>query len=650
MRCGEPLLNVNVPWATGSDPGLTPVALTPLGFFRGRGEQSPRTPRAEANSPVLLRKIPLSHPGTSLAPPVGTALWLSPHLSSHQSITERAVATAATSAAPPPSLSAGGSFCCRGCESVFSILSSFGLDRFYALDDAPGVSQQTAATLDAGRFACLDDPDVAARLITFDDGRLARVTLSIPTIHCASCVWLLEQLWRFEPGVVRAEVDSLRRRVHVEFRSAETTLRRVAETIASLGYEPAITVEDGRLAQPPAIRRLYLQLGVAGFAFGNIMLFSIPRYANGGPLEGGFQRLFDVLNVLFALPVLLFSASDYFRIAWRAVRTRVMALEIPLALGLAALFGRSLVDIAAGRGEGFMDSFAGLVFFLLIGRLFQLEGLRPHRVRPNVPFVPTAVGAGGARWRTGIDTDRTASRRRPHPRTSPGGRPGRLGPARRGAGSWTTPSSPASRRPSPSNAARRCAPAGASSAGRCDCGLQRDVTHSQLASLWTNQVFSKPKAHWLADVAAHFGGWFTVAAIGFAAVWSNRVVARRGAKRQRRDGRPHHRVPVRPHVVGADHAWDRHGTARDARTLFEVAGGGPRPQPDRHGGVRQDGHADHRRCARGDRAPWPEQRRAAARPVARRRIRPPDEPRHCRRYPYFPARGRARPRAPRRSP
>ena len=49
-------------------------------------------------------------------------------------------------------------------------------------------------------------------------------------------------------------------------------------------------------------------------------------------------------------------------------------------------------------------------------------------------------------------------------------------------------------------------------------GVQRDVTHSQLASLWTNQVFSKPKAHWLADVAAHFGGWFTIGAIGFAAI------------------------------------------------------------------------------------------------------------------------------------
>lgn len=72
-------------------------------------------------------------------------------------------------------------------------------------------------------------------------------------------------------------MDLLRRAVHVEFRSGGTTLRRIAEAIASLGYEPAITPEEGRISQPPAVRRLYLQFGVAGFAFGNMMLFSIPR-------------------------------------------------------------------------------------------------------------------------------------------------------------------------------------------------------------------------------------------------------------------------------------------------------------------------------------------------------------------------------------
>ena len=143
---------------------------------------------------------------------------------------------------------------------------------------------------------------------------------------------------------------------------------------------------------PPSRRGLYLRIGVAGFAFGNVMLFSIPRYANGAPLEPEFQRLFDILNVLFALPVLLFSASVYFQSAWRALRARTMVLDIPIALGLAALFGRSVFDIATGTGEGFLDSFAGLVFFLLIGRLFQQKAFdRIAFDRTMRSFLPLSV-------------------------------------------------------------------------------------------------------------------------------------------------------------------------------------------------------------------------------------------------------------------
>jgi Cu+-exporting ATPase len=61
----------------------------------------------------------------------------------------------------------------------------------------------------------LDDPDVAARVVRFDDGHVARATFAVPDVHCASCVWLLEQLWRFDPGVSRTEVDLHRRALHV---------------------------------------------------------------------------------------------------------------------------------------------------------------------------------------------------------------------------------------------------------------------------------------------------------------------------------------------------------------------------------------------------------------------------------------------------
>ena len=414
-------------------------------------------------------------------------------------------------------VSAHGSFCCRGCESVFSILTSYGLDTFYALDASAGESQKAGGTRDASRFAVLDDPDVASRLVTFDDGSVARVSLSIPTIHCVSCVWLLEQLWRFESGVIRAEVDLLRRAVHVEFRSGETTLRRIAETIASLGYEPVITPEDGRLSQPPPVRRLYLQLGVAGFAFGNIMLFSIPRYANGGPLEGGFQQLFDVLNLLFAIPVLLFSASDYFRIAWRAIRTGVMALEIPVALGLAVLFTRSIVDIATARSEGFMDSFAGLVFFLLVGRLFQQKAFaRIAFDRTFRSFLPLSVEIEREHGYSSVPIERLRSgdciRVRPQ----------EVVPADAVLLDEAAAVDYAFISGEQTPVEVRCGTtvrAGGRVVGRAmRLRVAREVSHSHLASLWSNQVFGAPKTHWLTGVSARFGGWFTGGAITLAAV------------------------------------------------------------------------------------------------------------------------------------
>ena len=168
-----------------------------------------------------------------------------------------------------------GEFCCHGCAGVFAVLAAHRLTAFYSGDAPAGVCQKPIGDRDPGRFAILDDPVIAARLIDVDTGRIARATLSIPEIHCASCVWLLEQLWRFDPGVVRADVDLLRRTVRIEFQPRVTSLRRVVEQLAALGYEPALTPDATHGTARSTRRRLYLQLGVAGFAFGNIMLFSV---------------------------------------------------------------------------------------------------------------------------------------------------------------------------------------------------------------------------------------------------------------------------------------------------------------------------------------------------------------------------------------
>ncbi len=273
---------------------------------------------------------------------------------------------------PDASLAIGDKlFCCAGCRSVFEILDAGGLQQFYTFAQTPGVRPQ--AEQRAERFAFLNDAELRKRLLDFSDGKRARVTFHAPAIHCAACVWLLENLFRLHPGIGRSEVNFPRRQVAIQFDETQTTLGDVAALLASCGYEPKLNL--GSAEEPvkdPTARRLALRIGVAGFAFGNIMLLSFPSYLGLNPAtEGLLQRFFGWFSLGLALPVLLYSASDYWAAAWRGIRRRMLTIDFPIALGIAALFAQSVWDILLRRGEGYLDSFAGLIFLLLCGQWFQ---------------------------------------------------------------------------------------------------------------------------------------------------------------------------------------------------------------------------------------------------------------------------------------
>ena len=409
-----------------------------------------------------------------------------------------------------------GTFCCGGCESVFSLLAQYGMTAFYTCDVRPGTSQRASGDKDPGRFAALDDADVARRFVTPRANGVSRVVFPVPSMHCASCLWLLEQLWRFDAGIVRSEANLMNRTVAVEFHPEEISLRSVAEQLASLGYEPVLDQEPA--AGVPAVRRsLYLKIGVAGFAFGNVMLFSIPRYANGAPLPATFQELFGILNLAFSLPVLFYSASDYFRSAWSAARARTITLDVPIALGLAVLFGRSAVEILIGSGEGFLDSFSGLVFFLLIGKLFQQKAFESIAFERTVQsFLPLSVRV---EHEDGVVLTRVEALR---PGDTIAIRPQEVVPADsvllddHGAIDYAFVTG----EQVPVNVERGAL---VQAGGRVTdhtlrMAVARAVSHSRLAGLWSNPVFEQEKAHWLTSLLARFGWWFTVIAMTLAVV------------------------------------------------------------------------------------------------------------------------------------
>lgn len=266
-------------------------------------------------------------------------------------------------------------FCCAGCMSVYEILRSSGMCEYYDLDQAAGVSQR-GPRRERLLYDVLDDPETAARYTDYSDGQITRVRLLIPGMHCTSCVWLLEQLQRLDPGIVSSRVDLLRKTVQVEFNIAETNLKKIVILLSSVGYEPLLGQEGRQRGlqeqRVKATRSLYLRLGLAGFAAGNAMMIGLATYVAGSNgLGPALSFMFAALSIGLCVPVYFYAAAPWLTSAISSIRNRSINLDVPVALGITTLFVRSIIEIATAGGEGFLDSFAGLVFFLLIGKLFQ---------------------------------------------------------------------------------------------------------------------------------------------------------------------------------------------------------------------------------------------------------------------------------------
>jgi len=256
------------------------------------------------------------------------------------------------------------SFCCSGCSSVYQILKDADLCDFYNLEERTG----KVLNANTQKYLVLDSPEVAKEFIEFSHEGLAKTTFFAPSIHCSSCIWLLEHLNRIQQGVVQSKVNFLKKEISITYRSDEVTLKDLAFLLDSIGYSPQLEKRSPKKTE----RSLMIRLAVAGFCFGNSMLITIPEYLDlNYQIPRSFSQYFGYINLLFALPVFFYSAIVYFQSAWKGLKHKYINIDVPISLGIITLFVRSLFEILAAGGTGFVDSLTGLVFFLLIGRWYQ---------------------------------------------------------------------------------------------------------------------------------------------------------------------------------------------------------------------------------------------------------------------------------------
>lgn len=260
-------------------------------------------------------------------------------------------------------------FCCNGCKTVYEILDQYKLCNYYNLDQTPGISPNFNF---GNRFDYLDDPSTIQKILDFQDENISKATFHIPQMHCSSCIWLLENLYKLNNAVIHSQVDFLKKELSVTFIHNKISLKELVKLLTSIGYEPQILLEsveqrtDNKVSQT-----LHLRIGVAGFCFLNVMVLSFPEYLGIDVTDSFLKDFFVTLNFILSLPVVFFSGWEYFGSAIKGLKKKIINIDFPISLGILALFGRSIYEVASQSGAGYFDSLTGLIFLLLIGKFFQ---------------------------------------------------------------------------------------------------------------------------------------------------------------------------------------------------------------------------------------------------------------------------------------
>lgn len=284
-------------------------------------------------------------------------------------------------------------FCCEGCKWVYELLDSNELCNYYNLNEHPGLSQKFTVWRD--KFVFLDLPEIRNELVQFSDDQQTHLHLHLPQIHCSSCLWLLENLYRLDSGIGFSRVSFAEKKIHIIYEEGKTSLRKVVELLTTLGYEPQLdfSFQNKSATSHSRQRKRILKIGLAGFCFANIMMLSLPDYLSAASdVEQELAWVFRLIILSLSLPVFFYCASEFFVSSWNGIKSKFINIDFPIALAIAITFGRSLYEMNSGIGNGYMDSMSGIVFFMLVGRYIQERS--NHSIafdRDYKSFFPIAV-------------------------------------------------------------------------------------------------------------------------------------------------------------------------------------------------------------------------------------------------------------------
>jgi len=260
-------------------------------------------------------------------------------------------------------------FCCIGCKSVCEAIYQAGLEGFY--QRTPD-GAQLAPPPELSKDIALFDLDEVQEEFVHELGESREISLLVEGIHCAACVWLIEQSLKATPGVVEAAVNLSGKRLRVKWDNQRIKLSGIINRLGGIGYgavpfDPEAA--EGLLQRQN--RNMLYRMAFAGFAMMNLMWISIALYT--GADKGEFRALFHWIGFIIATPTLFYSGFPFFKGAWAGIRNLHLGMDVPIAIGASITYLYSVYVTLSGTqvGEVYFDTVVNFMFVILVGRYLE---------------------------------------------------------------------------------------------------------------------------------------------------------------------------------------------------------------------------------------------------------------------------------------
>ena len=263
--------------------------------------------------------------------------------------------------------------CCYGCKAVAEAIVGAGHESFYHLRTEASPTGEALVPDFLAETEVYDNDSVQQEFVQQVSEHDREASLILEGITCAACVWLNEQHIAGLPGVIAVQVNYASRRAWVRWDESRIKLSQILQAIREIGYQAHPYNPDQQQALQQKERRRQLRhLAIAGLFGMQVMMMSISLYAGAwSGMEDNFEQLFRWVSMGLTLPVILFSASSFYRSAAYDLFNRRIGMDVPVSLAISIAFVSSMIATIRGEGEIYFDSVVMFVFLLLVSRYFE---------------------------------------------------------------------------------------------------------------------------------------------------------------------------------------------------------------------------------------------------------------------------------------